>query len=438
MTLDSAIATLSRRRWVAGGVIGITLLCSPLIAKTLHTTYSGTSSVLLINQDPLHDLIPVADLPVLVQSPDVLNPVIAKFGLHESLDDFRLHISAKASPRSNIVPISFRDHNRDLARDVTNAIADQSVIYFHTLAARQYDQLGSYLADAAHKKQDEISSLDRQLQTASQRQPLVGSADSTDKLVAQVLALQTLQGTAQASLQADQAAAGQTPERPAELEGVIRSEALAGDPAVSALRAGTAKDDAQLSIDQSQYTSKYPGLPSLKSQVSAERAALSARENAVMGKSPASQTYAQATLDHRHAQALVAGDQARLSAITAQIGQAQRMLGVLPTSGVAANNLRLKLDAARAAYAALDLREATVGGDQAQTASLASLVVIDHADTASPRIPAMVLDVLTAVLILLAAIVAAFVWDALDAGLRKPEDIENIYGTPVVGSIGSR
>jgi uncharacterized protein involved in exopolysaccharide biosynthesis len=125
-------------------------------------------------------------------------------------------------------------------------------------------------------------------------------------------------------------------------------------------------------------------------------------------------------------------------ALDKQLAQAYDTLATLPTSGVHGNDLRAELGNARASYAALIARKTQAGADQAQAVSLAALVVIGRAYDAWPRIPLPLLAVLATLAIVILAVSAAFFWDSLDAGLRSRDDIERLYGHPVVATLGSR
>jgi len=438
MTFDSLVDTLVRRRFVAGAIVGVAVLSSPLLAKVIHTTYTGTASVLMLSTDPGHVLMPVSDLSVMIMSPDVLRPVRDHFKLPMSIDKFRSKLSVKASPKSAVVPITYRDTDRKLARDVPNMIADQTVLYFHSLAGKQYDSLSTYLQKAANQQRDEVARLDAQLQHVAQQQPTVAADDSTTRLSQRLADLTALRAAAYATLVADEATSKATADQPPQLAAVVRNETLAADPTVQAIRANAGKDTATLALQRAQYTAKYPGLPSLQTQVDSEKSSLSAAEQQAMSHGPSSAVYSQTVLDHQHAASTAAADRARLAALDTQVAEARSNLGVLTTSGVNADDLRVRLASARAAYAALTLRQNETKADQAQASSLASLVVIDRVIAAYARIPAVVLAILTAVIVLILAISGALLWDALDNGLRKPVDIEQLYGRPLYSTIGSK
>ena len=80
------------------------------------------------------------------------------------------------------------------------------------------------------------------------------------------------QGTVETLIAAAQSA------QPAEISGIVKQEVLVGNPYVAALRAGQARDAANLDFQRSQFTDRYPGLPSLQDQVERESSVLAAAE----------------------------------------------------------------------------------------------------------------------------------------------------------------
>ena len=76
--------------------------------------------------------------------------------------------------------------------------------------------------------------------------------------------------------------------------------------------------------------------------------------------------------------------------------------------------------------------------NQAAAASLGSLVVIDRAVEAGPRIPRLAMDVIVAFMLVALTIAVGYAFDVLDPSLRSPESIERLYGIPIIGNLGSR
>jgi uncharacterized protein involved in exopolysaccharide biosynthesis len=143
-------------------------------------------------------------------------------------------------------------------------------------------------------------------------------------------------------------------------------------------------------------------------------------------------------LARRNAEAVAAGDRARVAAIDDQIAAEQRHLRDLPFTGAQVNSLRVQRDGAQAAYAATLMKLNDTKANQEAASSLGAVVVIDHAAGVAPRIPRLALDVIVAFLLIGLTISVGVLVDMFDPGLRSPEAVEKLYGIPVIGNIGSR
>jgi uncharacterized protein involved in exopolysaccharide biosynthesis len=436
MKLGSFTSVLWERRWFVLGVLVIALLMSPIIVGMTQPTYTATSEVTTVGS-PANSVLSGTDLPDLILSTAVMERVKGQLHLAGDVDDFRAATSVKASPRSNVVPVSYRSKNPARALAMANAIADATVVQYKELATHQYDQVIETLRGQLADRQATVRDLDSRLQHAVASNSFVGSPLALETISGRLDDLESKRGEVYATYVADRAAssAGGNGEQGA-LRSVIREQALASDPVYVALRAGQSKDVAEYEAQKAGYTDSFPGLAGLKEKVKLEGAAVertaatSAAQHA--GASP---TYAQVLLNQRASAAQVAGDSARLTASESEIATTRTRLTELPRQGVAANQLRLQRDSAATAFQQLELRLQTTLADQAQAASLGSLIVLDHATAASPKIPRTMLSILFAVLILGLAIGAAYAAEALDPRIRTTEDAETLYGTPHIGSV---
>jgi uncharacterized protein involved in exopolysaccharide biosynthesis len=429
---------ISSRRWIVAAVLVAALSASPLLAKIISPTYQGTASLALV-QD-FAGKAPVfssGDVPELITSYDVVNGVKNALHLEEPVDVLRSKILMKVTLKSSVIPITFRDKDQQRAVAVTNAVADATVAYYHQLAARQYDRLLSSLQSQMAQQAHTIQAVDARLQSAIQTDSFAGSDKALDTISARLDELQSQRAQANATLIADRAtAASQANE--GDLRKVIGEQAMASDPVYQSLRQTQAKDDAQYQTERAGYTGAYAGLAGLKEKVELESAsAEQAGKRAVAEHTGASQALATVLLTQRQANAQVAGDQARVSAIDNAIAETQQRLHDLPNIGVNADSLRVQRDGASAAYQQLAVRLQNTLADQAEAASLGSLVVIDHATSATARLPALALATILACLIVGVAIGSAYAAEALDPRIRTAVDIERIYGAPHIGSVGS-
>jgi hypothetical protein len=296
-----------------------------------------------------------------------------------------------------------------------------------------------FLQSALQNESDEMRAIDKKLQEAAQHDTFVGSDRALETITGQIATLQSERGTAYATLVSDEAIAAAQSAQPRETAGIVKHEVLANDPYVQALSAGRARDAALLEFQRAQFTDRFPGLPSLKDQVERETSAVdTAIEKAVSGAPSSSATYAASVLARRNAEAVAAGDRARVAAIDSQISDQVRHLHDLPLTGAEVGLLRTKRDAAQAAYAATVIKLNETKADQAAASSLGAVVVIDHAADASPRVPRLALDIIVAFLLLALTLSVGVAVDVLDPSLRSPNAIEKLYGIPVIGNLGSR
>ncbi len=438
MSLRSIGEVLFARKWVVAAVLVLALLAAPLFLRALRPTYQATAQVVLVGSPQSQNyVVQAADVPDLAMSTEVLQRAKARAGVNDEVDQIRSKMSASMSPRSSVLPIVYRDKNAKKAILLPNAIADSLVDEYHDLASRQYDQQIGKLHSQLAAEQATIRGLDGRLQQAVQKDSYAGQENALTNLTTRLNDLDSQKATANATYTADRAAASEGGSN-GSLSNVFREQALASDPYYTALRAGQAKDAAEYNFQKAGYTDAYPGLAGLKEKVQRETSQVSdASRQAASEHIGASQTYAQYALSAKTAQAQVAGDRARVSAIDQEISQTLAHLRNLPESGVAANTLRLQRDSAAAAYQQVEIRLQNTIAEQAQAASLNSLVVLDHATSSSPRIPTVMMAMLLSLMILGLAIGSAYAAEALDPRLRTPEAVEELYGAPHFGSVNS-
>lgn len=436
MNVRSFATILWQRRWVVLAVMLVALLATPIFAKMVRPTYQATAELAPVGS--LKDsVLGVSDIPELVLSVPVMTRVKSQLRSSASIDEFRAGTQINMSPRSSIIPITYRSKDPAAALLMSNTIADATVYEYKDLAARQYDQVINRLRDQLGTEQADIRTMDLRLQQAVQHDSFIGSPSSLEAISNRLDDLESQRATVRASVVADQASASvATNGSDSGLNDVIREQTLANDPMYQALRSNQAKDVAAYDAEKAGYTDAYPGLAGLKEKVQMEGADVgSAAQQSVRDHRGASQTYAQLLLSRRTSQTQLAGDNARLQAIDGELATTQRRLADLPRYGVAANQLRLQRDSAMNSYGQLNNRLQSTLADQAQAASLGSLIVLDHATSAAPKMPRDVMVFLIAALVFGMAIGSAYAAEALDPRIRTAGEAEALYGTPHIGSV---
>lgn len=434
--MRSIIDVLQTRRWIALGVLVLALLATPLFLKMLHPTYTGQASVALVGNGPSSSsILPSGDLPDVALSYSVLSRVKEKLNLPYSVDQIKSKASARLAPHSNIMSIVFNDKNPSYAATTPNALADATVVEYKQLAARQYDQLVNDLRRQLSTNQAQIHNLDTRLQDVAQNDTYAGQEHALDSLSTRLSDLEAQRGAANATLIADSASANQSASQ-GKLQAVFRQQALASDPYYVAVRQAQAKDAADLIATKAGYTKEYPGLPGLQEKVSREIGEVNrSGEVAATANIGASTAYAADLVSQRTARSLVAGDRARVQAIDDQMSQVQSHLKNLAGDGVTASGLRLLRDSNSLAYQQLASRLQQTLADQAQAAALSGLVVLEYAEGSAPKIPTFTMAILIGLVILVAVVGSAYAAEALDPRLRKPSEIEELYGGAHLGSI---
>lgn len=420
--------------------IAIGLVVLPILLSIFKPSYNASAHVMLVSENTSRDpLVKGRDVPVLATSFDVLSRVKALTGISASLGTIRGHLAVKGSELSNMLTVTYRDHDAKTAALVANAVSEQTVAYYHRLSAQQYDRLVSYLRGQMVTQRGLIEKLDRQVQRAALADTFVSTDKAIDTITARLDELQGKLGDSMATLTADQAAAQAAGRQPAEVAGIMRDQQLQSDPLYQNLRNTQARDAAQLGAIKSQYTDKYPGLPSLNEQVRLETQILTKqKQSALAGGFSSSPAYAQTILDHRKALALVAGDQARVAQYNTQIQEQQRRLVDLGNTGVSVAVLRTERDTAMASYQALATQLSTVLANQAEAISLGSLVVVDRATDASALFETLMSRIVVGVLaVFVIAFTLAIIVEVADPRLRTPTDIERLYGRPVIATVGN-
>jgi len=437
MKFGSIGTVLWNRRWVVAAVLVIELALSPFLLRLTRPTYEATAELAYVGAGP-NSLLGSGDLPNLVYSEAVMERVKSRLHSSASVDDIRLATSAKVTPRSSVLPIGFSSHNPQRALIYANAVADATVAEYQKLGVQQYDVAIGMIQNQLASESARIRDIDARLQHSIQNHSFVGSPQALDTISLRLDDLQSQRATAHAQLVADQGAASSLAGGPAEsgLKSVVREQILQTDQVYQAVRKAQSTDVAQYEGEKAGYTDAFPGLAGLKEKVQHESAAVDAAANEAVAKhGGASPTYANVLLSQRTATAQVAGDKARVDAIDAEVADARQRLSDLSKFGVAADQLRLERDSAQAAYTGLRGRLATEFADKAQSGAIGSVVVLDHAQEAFPKLPREVLDIILALLILALAIASAYIAESLNPRIRNRAGVEALYGTQHIGSV---
>jgi capsular polysaccharide biosynthesis protein len=450
MDLRFALETLWNRRTAVALVLAAGILFAFVAGLRVRGAYTATASVLMVpGTNTVNDLIPTTstkplladDLPLLAQSAPVLKRASRDLGGDISTRDLEGRIRTDIYQSSNVMRIRFRAKTPQLAVEGANAVANEVVNYYRTIATSRFDSLASDLKLQLAHRQAELRAMDAQLQDMSAQYPYIeygtGASERTS-LNGLLVQLESQRDQMMATLSGDVAEANVTGQRTSEAAPLARQEFESQNPFYRNVLEQYGRDAAQLRQDQTQYNSNYPGLPELQDIVRREQAELSAdQQNMDPGTLSATEAYAQAVADENKAQSLVASDRAKLDQINSTIMSLQGQLTNSESGGVNVEALRRDRESAEKAYELLSIRLITTLADRAAAASTGSLMVFDYASRAerSPYTVPMLICVAILMVATWLAVTLAFALEAFDRRFRTPRVIEGVYGSPVLGVI---
>jgi uncharacterized protein involved in exopolysaccharide biosynthesis len=241
-------------------------------------------------------------------------------------------------------------------------------------------------------------------------------------------------------LQGDEALAD-TSAPDAALSKTARHEILGGDPAYQAALTTAARDSAQLVSDRASYTKAFPGLPGELAKVASENASIKREAaRALTDPNAYSPSAAGSRAQHIRALAIVAGDVARVKQVDDLAGQERATLNAVPTIGAKYSQLNAERSALETEYTALATRRANALANRAEASSLGSVVVLDRAIKADTQLAGgrTRAAIVALIFVLGIAFGAAFLVESLDPRIKRAEEIEELYGIPVVATFGSK
>lgn len=441
MTPHRFISIIRRRSLVVWCVLAVGLALLYSFRNTVPSSFTGVSHVVLVAENDARDpSVSIVDLPSIATSTVVLQRVREQLHLPISLIDLKANVSASVLGRSSIMAIGFRDQSAERAIGVSNAVSDELSRYYGEISTQRYDVNVDRLSAALAAEAAKMRAVDRAMSRVVAKNPFVISDKSIDSITTQLGVLTAQRADASAQLASDQALAATTAPSAA-LSSTARHEILGGDPAYQSVRQIAAKDSAQLASERAGYTGSFPGLPGAIAKVDAENAAAArAAARALANPGAYSPSAAGTAAQHARQTALVQGDTARVRQLDTLIAQQQANLQDEPTTGGTYTQLRAQRDAIATEYTTLATRRATALANRAEASSLGSVVVLDRAIKADTQLAGgrTRAAVMALILILALAFGAAFLVDTLDPRIRRSEEIEELYGIPVVAHFGSK
>jgi capsular polysaccharide biosynthesis protein len=380
-----------------------------------------------------------SDLPLLIQSENVLSGVAHDMGSGTPTDVLRRQIRAHVGLQNDIMPIEFSAASPEQAVAGANDVADELTRYYRTIATSRFSKLIADLQRQIKDKQKTLARLDAALQRTIAQDPDVAAKEPA-VMSAQFASLQSQRDQLAAAAKGDAEIATYGTRLTAETLPLAHQEIGAADPSYLALRAQHAKDAAELNRIRAAYASTYPGLPELADQVAREAQQVAAAEKRLRRSTPLqSQSYNQALKLQLQAKGQQLADQARIAQIDGQITALRQTVTARMGSSVKAASLRRERESADAALSALQARLAVADADRAVAGSLGSIAVISRAESAQPatwsKPKVVLLGALAAAFWLGLALIALI--ERFDRRLQSRRQIEGLYGVPMIATVGA-
>lgn len=428
--LERLSRMLRRRLFVIIAVCICGVVAAPFLPSVIHASYVATAQLLVVSEIPKDTSQVSADLPSIAQSSAVLERVKHDLSISPDLD-LRDRVRAKVLPRSSIMQITYRDRESERAATIANAIADETVVYYHEIATRRYDDVTRQLSQTITQLRSQIDAVNGRLQRVY---PYANSDRAGEDLSTRVDALRSQRDQAYADLVSDRATDRAFAEQGPKIAGIVKQEVLQHDPSYTDIQEQLAGDEATLASQRATYTSAYPAVAALSEKVALERKQLKAIEEASLrSRSGSSPSYASNVLDQRKSASKTAGDEARVRALDAELVDAERHLRDTFGPGASVAALRAERDAAQQQYLTLTQRLSTAQADAAQAASLGTLVVVDRAipSKAQWQLLFAYFPLFYSLFICALAIAAAFALESMDRRFWEATDLEDVYGRPV-------
>ena len=441
MTIQRFISVLKRRSIIIWSVLAVGLALMYAFRNTVPSSFAGVAHVVLVAESGARDpSVGIVDLPSIATSTVVLERVRNSLKLPISLIKLKQDVSASVLGRSSIMAVGYRDASAERAIAVSNAVADELSRYYDEISTQRYDVNVNRLSTQLDLEAQKMRDVNAEMSKVIAANPFVISDKSVDTITTEIAELDQQRALASAQLAGD-AALAQTTMPSATLSKTARHEILADDPTYIATRAAAAKDAAQLAGDLATYTKAFPGLPGAVAKINGESATIN-REATRALTDPNAYSVSAASTQQQHIRemAVVSGDQARLSQLDDLVDAQHAHLNALPTTGAKYAQLNAQLTAMQTEYAALATRRANALANRAEASSLGSVVVLDRAIKADTQLAGgrTRAAIVAFILVLAAAFGLAFLVDSMDPRISRPEDIETLYGIPVVASFGAK
>ena len=435
--VQDALATIWHYKSLVAVVFVLLAIGSYFIANSIPSQYAAGANLLVVNGTTRDDpTLSSSDLPSIATSTVVLSRMERSLGLTIPLTVIKHGISIKAPAfRSGILRIEYTSADPNQAMLIANSVADELIKYYRQISTARYDDDLRALDDEMSKQRDLTHFLNDKVRASG----VVGIAadKALDTSATRIGDLEMNAALAGASLKADTASYDAMKTNVEHQQTMVRAEVLKADPTYQNLQTSVAATATQLANTRAAFTPDYPGLPGLTDKVKSLQGALAVERQRALSSSDAfSPSLSIMLAEQRRAGALIEADRAKSEAINSLLANERVRSGAFPT----VEALRLERDAAQASFLSLAGRRATALANRADALSLGSVVVVDRAIVSDARIGLgkSKLLLLLGLLVLVLAVVSAFIADKLNPRLVRTSQVEDLYGQPVIATMGHK
>ena len=439
--IQEAFATIQRRRVIVIAMLIVGLIGIFVFLRVTPRSYLGYAQVLTVGaKDGRESAVSTNDLPSFATSTVVLQRVIERLNLPVSVVELKGGVKARLTQGSDIMAISYQNAFPDRAVAVPNIVAEELSRYYEEISTRQADADIRKLRAAVDAEQKHLQETTRKLAGNRIDGVFLGDEKTLESTTAQYNDLLSQRAFAQATYQGDVAQAQAQSSSSEAFKKLARREILQNNVYFQELIHGTAKDRAELAFDRGLFTPAYPGFAGLNAKVHSEAATLGTAEKQILASADAVSPAQQGNdILTKRAQALVAADQAKVSALDGLIAIDRERMQSIPKLEVSTSWLRLQSEASKANYLALATRLNTATANRAL--ALGSLVVLDRAvsaDTVVVGLGRSRLILMLSAFVVALAIISAFLAEFVDPRFVGTDSIENVYGAPLVTTLKSK
>ncbi|MDQ6779852.1 MAG: polysaccharide biosynthesis tyrosine autokinase [Candidatus Eremiobacteraeota bacterium] len=359
--------------------------------------------------------------------------------LNTSAHQLLKHVTVKPVTQTQILDVAVEWPNAQMATKIANAFGTTFITRERDLLATQAGSAQGFLSEQIPRAEAAMHRAESDLARFQAAHPSVYVGASADGQGSDSAVFTAQQKLAQVQVDAGQAQAqlANVVAQMSSLAPTINAQSnVVQNPVSAQLRTQLAQVDVQLESARKQFTEQHPTVQALEQQkAQLEREISSLAPTVVAGNNiEPNPVYQQLNQQAATLRSQIAGDQAQIGTLTAELGQMNGPLNSLPAATMKLANLQRRAKMAQDVYTALMTKYNDA--EVAKTAALSDVAITEYANPASVQIkPDPILTpILGAFIGLILAISGVFVIDFFDNTFKDERDVERV-GLPILASI---